>query len=77
MKTVDLEEIKEKYGSIGKETCEGYQHEHILEAMREACNQAVELCAENAELIKYTDNFGDPDKYLDKNSILNTKSQII
>ena len=32
-------EIKEKYQSITKETCEGYQDEHILQAMEEHAKQ--------------------------------------
>jgi hypothetical protein len=39
------EEIKEKYHSITKEVCEGYQHEHIIEAMHEFHSQfpAIDL----------------------------------
>jgi len=37
MKTA--EEIKEKFASICKETCEGYQHEDILKAMEEYAEQ--------------------------------------
>lgn len=32
---------------------------------------ALDKASKEAKLIKYTDNFGDPDKYLDKNSIIN------
>ena len=34
-------EIKEKYQSITKETCEGYQDEHILQAMEEHAMQVA------------------------------------
>ena len=33
------EEIKEQYASINKRTCEGYQHEQIIQAMEEYASQ--------------------------------------
>lgn len=33
------EEIKEQFASICESNCEGYQHEHILEAMQSYADQ--------------------------------------
>ena len=66
-----------------------------LEAMKEACNQAIDLCAENAELLNdkgevtkgtiYVEGYEDELSWkrrdvtyqISKQSILNTKKQII
>jgi hypothetical protein len=42
----------------------------LISAMKEAIKQSLGLAAENAILVKYTDNFGVPAVYLDKQSIL-------
>ena len=34
-------EIKEKYGSISKDVCEGYQDEHIIKAMEEYAKEVA------------------------------------
>ena len=58
MKTVDLNAILDKH-TIGKiNTWSAY-----IDAMKEACEQTIELCAENSI-------------QEDKQSILNTKNQI-
>ena len=45
-------EIKEKYQSITEETCEGYQDEHILQAMEEyADNMTQEIIANYKDII--------------------------
>ena len=50
--------------------------DEAVEAMREACNQAIELAAENADLNWVSG--GETIEYsIDRDSILNTKSQII
>lgn len=48
---------------------------YIINAMREACNQAIDLCAENAELY-YTD-LEQTEEDISVHSILRTKDQII
>ena len=42
----------------------------IKQAQMDAIEETVKLCAKNVKLIAYTDNWGDPDKYLDKQSLL-------
>lgn len=42
-------EIKEKYASISKETCEGYQDEHILQAMEEYAEEVAKEFYDYAE----------------------------
>jgi len=44
-------EIKEKYQSITKETCEGYQDEHILQAMEEHAKQVPLIKSIRVKLI--------------------------
>ena len=45
-------EIKEKYQSITEETCEGYQDEHILQAMEEyADNMAKEIISNYKDIV--------------------------
>jgi len=71
MKTVNLDEIFRSHNKIGfwqKETVD-----NVLSAMREACNQSIELAADGNDNI--FDNNGKI--YCSKQSILNTKSQII
>ena len=83
MKTINLEEIFRSHNKIGfwqKETVD-----NVLAAMREACNQAIELSAENAQIVtkmrEDVDELSMPDEWtistIDIESILNTKSQII
>lgn len=68
-KVIDLEAILHKHtvGRINVNKC-------ILSAMREACEQTVDLCAKNAKL--YTKGGVDVGHLLNKESILNTKTQI-
>lgn len=91
MKTVNLEEILKQtyFKKYGESDIGWYDYwsdnmpviELAVEAMREACNQTVDLCKENAKLIEeidYPEAWGNVYKYsVDANSILNTKSQII
>lgn len=91
MKTVNLNEILEKHNIYGhKESVQ-----NLLNAMREACEQTVELCAENPKLKGYTYSHGIERNIVDlgeevcvddkctnyistdKQSILNTKTQIV
>lgn len=45
-------EIKEQYASICEETCEGYQHEHILEAMESYASEREAKWRELYEAMK-------------------------
>lgn len=52
----------------------------VLEAMRDACNQAIDLCSNNAITIFYCNPFDYLDEgttEVDTDSILNTKKQIV
>jgi len=44
----------------------------LIEFAKLHVEQALKNAVQNAELIKYTDSFGDPDKYLNQDSILNS-----
>lgn len=69
MKTVNLEEILKEAGcTFIKPTTEI----RVLAAMREACNQTVDLCNENFMQTCIEDS-----TEIIKESILDTKSQII
>jgi len=48
MKQVNLEEILNQF--CGKHRFDSMEKEDVFEAMQEACNQTVDLCAENAKL---------------------------
>ena len=84
MKTVNLEEILANAIGISvdyllfKNEVQIVSPSEALEAMREACNQTVDLCNENAQL-KVTGSISDDDfdVEVDRELILNTKSQII
>lgn len=76
-KQIDLAEIKEQFFSIEQNMCDGYQHEHILEAMKEACRQVLELAAENAKVNLKPINLYDSVWFVNKESILNTINQVI
>jgi len=77
MKKVDLQKILTKH--IG-EYAKSPVSPNVLEAMQEACNQTVDLCAENAhtkvemKVVELEMKFND---VIDKQSILDTKKQII
>jgi len=73
MKEINLEEILEKKLAGSDEHFLNYSKKEILEAMKEACDQTIELCAENAKC----ESDGDyliPE--IDKYSIIETKDQI-
>ena len=88
-KTINIEEIFFKHIKKLKdenpnenwfndeEMKESPEYVHYMNIIKEVCNEALILACENAVLIKYTDNFGDPDKYLDEQSILDTIKQIV
>ena len=70
MKEINLKEILDKYIHISKPVT----YSNALLAMKEACNQTVDLCADNASIeipqgIEIYIEF-------DKESILKTKNQI-
>ena len=89
MKEVNLEEILKNNGI---DCLDGYVGETqyivlVLEAMKEACEQAIDLCAKNANLdlsdgdiaesFLVTDDTGFSFRItVNKQSILNTKTQI-
>lgn len=83
MKTVNLEEIYQKHYDLFFDDLPPYvgssnQSDFKYGAMREACNQVIDLCVENAQL-KVTGDIFDHnfDVEVDKQIIINTKSQII
>jgi len=77
MKTVNLEEIKGRYERLwelnlppfDKDNPIIHYDEMLIMAMREACNQAIELAAENIN--------GEITRSVVRQDILNTKSRII
>ena len=87
MKQINLEEILNKV--IGIETKSDTFKQEILNAMKEACNQTVDLCVENAainfidltsdKIFDYSECLvdDDVDVVINKDSILNTKNQIV
>lgn len=92
MQEINLEEILAKWVSynlqqlgrskqesetIAKISIEGGSHWYILEAMKEACKQALELAAENAEgdIVDDSD-FSNGRVVIDKQSILDTINQV-
>jgi len=92
MKTVNLEEILVNILKPVSHDCKTVKQDihlalvfnqdvdNIYAAMREACNQAIELAAENADLIDAHEMMLCQEcggQKIDKQSILNTKSQII
>ena len=93
MKTIDLEEIILKWSSknlqengrskkasesVVKNSIKGGHYWYILEAMKEACKQTLELAAENAvELIDETNGCRECGvNGVNKQSILDTINQI-
>jgi hypothetical protein len=81
MKDLKLRKILRKYYNLNKDESGDmiYYEWEILKAMKEACEQTVDLCAENAEGDIDTDN----ETYciatggVNKESILATKKQIV
>lgn len=77
MKTVNLEKILLKYPTFNNQG--GYSKEYVLQAMKEACRQTLELAAENSKVIfdNYDDFLNGNETYItDKDSILNTINQV-
>ena len=83
MKEINLEEILIKnYGCKDIEDLQVYLSsdvsiEMIKEAMKEACGQAIELCAENARIMKIGNSGSYYDAGVNPKSILNTINQIV
>lgn len=78
MININLEEILNKV--IGIETKSDSFKLAVLEAMKEACNQAIDLCTWNAKTTFDCDQFDELDEgttVIDRDSILNTKKQIV
>ncbi len=80
MKTVNLEEILKKHSDAWFNDVHPYNvdsdaDEYRINAMREACNLTVELCAENARTT-WEGSQIDGGVVINKQSILNTKNQI-
>ena len=67
MKTINLEEILDNE----KLDLSDFDKRHILNAMKEACDQTVDLCAENVEV-----NTISAKVWVEKDSIIHTKFQI-
>ena len=74
MKTINLEEILNKALRNGGFSLDLISKPETLEAMREACNQTIDLCVENVTLVESAFTWGHE---INEESILNTKSQII
>lgn len=70
MKQINLLEILIKH--IPTELYDPSLDKYYLAAMKEACEATVDLCAENAEI----EDIGDW-PFVDKESILETKKQIV
>lgn len=83
MKTVDLEEILEKNDVTMYSRFHDYEthYDNVLNAMKEACKQTLELAAENADIHipegAYYDIYVNPDMIeIDNQSILDTLNQV-
>lgn len=70
MKTINLEEILRKNSSIWNNNLEV---EDAIAAMKDACEQTVDLCAENLRLWLESET----DDNTSQQTILNTKNQIV
>lgn len=85
MKTINLEQIFDSERIKWLNEGNVILQDMIFRAMREACTQTVDLCAENAEInSKMRDDVDELSmldewtvSFVDKQSILKTKSQII
>jgi hypothetical protein len=66
-------EIKEQFphARLENDSYHQFSVNNMIDFAKSMCEKTVELCAENAELI-YFDN-----AEIDKDSILNTKNQIV
>jgi hypothetical protein len=76
MKEINLEMILKNHVWEAQLRNEPLLKERVLQAMKEACNQTIELCAENATIEGCVAQKWD-ELSIDKQSILNTKNQII
>lgn len=83
MKTINLKNILEKDVELIEDISDGKLSYNFVVGfienwMREACNQAINLCAESAEAgYKYCGKDPDVEPYVLKNSILDVKKQIV
>ena len=73
-KQINLEEILDKI-YVKNDKTNYYSKQTILFAMEEACKQTLKLASENAEA--HGSNCGFGSYWVDKESILNTISQIV
>ena len=78
-KGVNLREILEKH-TLGDINPHGIIYKEILESMKDACDQIVDLCAENAKVkwlpLVHVDVNTNDDYTIDRESILNVKNFI-
>lgn len=72
MKKINLEEILNKHSDVK----DSYPTFGIIDAMKDACKQALELAAENAVTVHRFDGAHGCEFYTEKDSILNTINQI-
>jgi len=85
MKKINLDEIASEYLKGHSLSTRLFIYDSMINAMREACHQAIELAAENAKIVtkmrEDVDELSMLDEWtistIDKQSILSTKSQII
>jgi hypothetical protein len=78
-KEINLEEILEKHLAGSDEHFLNYSKKEILEAMKDACDQTIDLCAENAKIKEIDLSNENDDHYefvVNDESILKTKDQI-
>lgn len=77
MKEINLKKIYEKeYSFCPANSLTNTQVEFVIYAMREACNQVVNLCAENAVTTQLELGNNCSTIIINKESILKTKDQI-
>ena len=76
---INLREIRDRHLASGQWYLGSQLQEDIISMMKEACDKTVDLCVENAEMdfdhVETDDNT--VTYYIDGNSILKTKDQIV
>jgi len=80
MKEINLREILMQNGVDIQDDYVGENQPliNVLDAMKNACEQTVDLCTENAEAyFIFNQRIYHNGAYIEKNSILNTKNQIV
>lgn len=77
MKEINLEEIINKFDIISPNEVNGiYERNQIKEAMKEACEQVLELASENIKSEALASCGSDCPDCWDINSIINTINQV-